>query len=82
MDAVQLSNLCSDGVSFCPIVVNEGFVFGLEPDFQSFNLLGIFFWQDGMFCCVCESVLLYWRVMKVKRNIQLGLYSETSSEDE
>lgn len=53
MDAVQLNNLCSDGVSFCPIVVNEGFVFGLEPDFQSFNLLGIFFGRTG---CSAVSV--------------------------
>lgn len=44
--------LCSAGVDFCPIVVNEGFVSGLGPDFQSFNLLGIFFWQNRMFCYV------------------------------
>jgi len=58
MDAVLL-RICSAAVSFCPIVVNDGFVSGLEPGFQSFNLFGIFFWQDGMFCYVCENVLLY-----------------------
>lgn len=62
-------------------MVNEGFVTGLEPDFQSFNLLAFFFWQGGLFYYVCENVLLYWQVMNMKRNIQLGLHSEMFSED-
>lgn len=56
MVAVQLSISIQLEWGFCPFVVNEGFAFVLEPNFQSFHLLGIFSWQDSMFCYICENV--------------------------
>lgn len=73
---------CVSLFSWSEFFVQLVFCLWLVATFSILNLLGIFFWQDGMFCSVCENVLLYRQVMKVKRNAQLGLYSETSSEDE